>query len=85
MPRQATITIDRWIQLAELAELFGLSEESMKRFAKKITFRCEIDALSQAGSHRIRVPALVESSTAGTSRTHQADSSVTNIAVPKIF
>jgi hypothetical protein len=42
-------------------------------------------ALSQAGSHQIRVPALVESSTArGTSRTQQADSSVTNIAVPKI-
>jgi len=35
-------------------------------------------ALSQAGSHQIRVPALVESSTArGTSRTQQADSSVT--------
>ena len=29
---------DRWIQLGELAELFGLSEESIKRFAKKNGF-----------------------------------------------
>jgi hypothetical protein len=29
---------DRWIQLAELAELFALSEESMKRVAKNHGF-----------------------------------------------
>ena len=33
-----TRTSDRWIQLGELAELFGLSEESIKRFAKKKGF-----------------------------------------------
>jgi predicted DNA-binding transcriptional regulator AlpA len=33
-----TRTSDRWIQLGELAELFGLSEESIKRFAKKNGF-----------------------------------------------
>jgi hypothetical protein len=31
-------TIDRWIQLGELAKLFGLSEESMKRVAKNHGF-----------------------------------------------
>jgi hypothetical protein len=30
--------IDRWLQLAELAKLFGLSEESMKRLAKNHGF-----------------------------------------------
>jgi hypothetical protein len=30
-----TSTIDRWIQLGELAKLFGLSEESMKRRVAK--------------------------------------------------
>jgi len=29
-----TGTVDRWIQLAELARMFGLSEESIKRLAK---------------------------------------------------
>jgi predicted DNA-binding transcriptional regulator AlpA len=29
---------DRWIQLGELAKLFGLSEESMKRIAKNHGF-----------------------------------------------
>jgi hypothetical protein len=29
-----TWTIDRWLQLAELAKIFGLSEESIKRLAK---------------------------------------------------
>jgi hypothetical protein len=33
-----TSTIDRWIQLGELAKLFGLSEESMKRVAKNHGF-----------------------------------------------
>jgi predicted DNA-binding transcriptional regulator AlpA len=33
-----TRTSDRWIQLGELAELFGLSEESMKRVAKNHGF-----------------------------------------------
>ena len=33
-----TGVIDQWIQLAELAELFGLSEESIKRLAKKNNF-----------------------------------------------
>jgi hypothetical protein len=31
-------TEDRWIQLGELAKLFGLSEESMKRVAKNHGF-----------------------------------------------
>jgi predicted DNA-binding transcriptional regulator AlpA len=31
-------TNDRWIQLPELAKLFGLSEESMKRVAKNHGF-----------------------------------------------
>jgi len=31
-------TVDRWIQLGELAKLFGLSEESMKRVAKNHGF-----------------------------------------------
>ena len=31
-------TGDRWIQLGELAKLFGLSEESMKRVAKNHGF-----------------------------------------------
>jgi hypothetical protein len=30
--------IDQWLQLAELAELFGLSEESIKRLAKSHGF-----------------------------------------------
>ena len=30
--------IDKWLQLAELAELFGLSEESIKRLAKSHGF-----------------------------------------------
>jgi hypothetical protein len=30
--------MDRWIQLGELAKLFGLSEESMKRVAKNHGF-----------------------------------------------
>jgi len=30
--------IDRWLQLAELAKLFGLSEESIKRVAKNHGF-----------------------------------------------
>jgi hypothetical protein len=30
--------IDQWLQLAELAELFGLSEESIKRLAKSHCF-----------------------------------------------
>lgn len=29
-----TGTIDRWLQVSELAKLFGLSEESIKRLAK---------------------------------------------------
>lgn len=29
-----TGTVDRWLQLAELARMFGLSEESIKRLAK---------------------------------------------------
>lgn len=29
---------DRWLQLAELAKLFGLSEESLKRLAKNRGF-----------------------------------------------
>jgi hypothetical protein len=33
-----TSTMDRWIQLGELAKLFGLSEESMKRVAKNHGF-----------------------------------------------
>jgi hypothetical protein len=35
-----TGTIDRWIQIAELAELFGLSEESIKR-QNKMVFLCD--------------------------------------------
>jgi len=38
MNRKATGVIDQWMPLAELAELFGLSEESIKRFAKKNGF-----------------------------------------------
>jgi predicted DNA-binding transcriptional regulator AlpA len=30
--------VDRWIQLAELAKLFGLSEESIKRLVKNHGF-----------------------------------------------
>ena len=30
--------MDRWLQIAELAKLFGLSEESIKRLAKKQMF-----------------------------------------------
>jgi hypothetical protein len=33
-----TSTGDRWIQLGELAKLFGLSEDSMKRVAKNHGF-----------------------------------------------
>jgi hypothetical protein len=33
-----TWTIDRWLQLAELAKLFGISEESIKRLAKNRGF-----------------------------------------------
>jgi predicted DNA-binding transcriptional regulator AlpA len=33
-----TGVIDPWLQLAELAELFGLSKESIKRLAKKSDF-----------------------------------------------
>jgi predicted DNA-binding transcriptional regulator AlpA len=33
-----TGTIDRWLQLTELAQMFGLSEESLKRFAKNHGF-----------------------------------------------
>jgi hypothetical protein len=29
-----TGTVDRWLQIAELARMFGLSEESIKRLAK---------------------------------------------------
>jgi predicted DNA-binding transcriptional regulator AlpA len=35
---RSTGVIDKWLQLAELAELFGLSEESIKRLAKKNGF-----------------------------------------------
>jgi hypothetical protein len=38
MNRKATGVIDQWMPLAELAELFGLSEESIKRFAKSHGF-----------------------------------------------
>jgi len=37
-PSSMTGTIDRWLQLAELAKLFGLSEESIKRLAKSHGF-----------------------------------------------
>lgn len=58
-----TGTIDRWIQLAELAELFGLSEESIKRLAKQNGFPLRrLTAYAIPGSPRVRVPALVESS-----------------------
>jgi hypothetical protein len=30
-----TGTVDRWLSVTELAKLFGLSEESVKRLAKK--------------------------------------------------
>jgi len=33
-----TGTIDRWLQIGELAKLFGLSEESIKRLAKNRGF-----------------------------------------------
>jgi hypothetical protein len=33
-----TWIIDRWLQLAELAKIFGLSEESIKRLAKNRGF-----------------------------------------------
>jgi predicted DNA-binding transcriptional regulator AlpA len=38
MNRKATGIIDQWLTLDELAKLFGLSEESIKRFAKKNGF-----------------------------------------------
>jgi hypothetical protein len=38
MNRKATGVIDQWMPLAELAKLFGLSEESIKRLAKKNGF-----------------------------------------------
>jgi len=34
MSRKATGIIDQWLTLGELAKLFGLSEESIKRLAK---------------------------------------------------
>jgi len=37
MNRKATGVMDQWLTLGELAELFGLSEEFMKRVVK-ITF-----------------------------------------------
>ena len=33
-----TGSIDQWLQLAELSELFGLSEESIKRLSKSHGF-----------------------------------------------
>jgi hypothetical protein len=33
-----TGTVDRWLSVTELAKLFGLSEESVKRLAKKHDF-----------------------------------------------
>jgi len=33
-----TGVIDKWLQLAELAKLFGLSEESIRRLVKKNGF-----------------------------------------------
>jgi hypothetical protein len=57
--------IDQWLQLAELAELFGLSEESIKRLAKSHGFPLRrLTPYATPGSHQIRVAALVESSTA---------------------
>jgi hypothetical protein len=38
MNRKATGIIDQWLTLGELAKLFGLSEESIKRLAKKNGF-----------------------------------------------
>ena len=35
---RSTGVIDQWLQLAELSELFGLSEESIKRLAKSHGF-----------------------------------------------
>jgi hypothetical protein len=56
---------DRWIQLAELAELFGLSEESMKRVRQKAWFSpAAADALCDPRSPGIGAVQLVESSTA---------------------
>jgi hypothetical protein len=36
--RKATGVIDQWLTLGELSKLFGLSEESIKRLAKKNGF-----------------------------------------------
>jgi predicted DNA-binding transcriptional regulator AlpA len=38
MNRKASGIIDHWLTLGELAKLFGLSEESIKRLAKKNGF-----------------------------------------------
>jgi hypothetical protein len=38
MNRKATGVIDQWLTLDELSKLFGLSEESIKRLAKKNGF-----------------------------------------------
>jgi hypothetical protein len=41
MNRKASGIIDHWLTLGELAKLFGLSEESIKRLAKKMAFLCD--------------------------------------------
>jgi hypothetical protein len=41
MNRKATGIIDQWLTLGKLAKLFGLSEESIKRLAKKMAFLCD--------------------------------------------
>jgi predicted DNA-binding transcriptional regulator AlpA len=38
MNRKASGIIDQWLTIGELAKLFGLSEESIKRLAKKNGF-----------------------------------------------
>src|SRR6266536_2544710 len=60
-----TRVIDQWLELAELSELFGLNEESNRATRQKSSFSAAtVDTLCEAGSHRIRVFTLVESSTA---------------------
>ena len=54
-----TGVIDKWLQLAELAKLFGLSEGSIRRPAKKKWFSsAPLDTLCRAGSFGVGAGAL---------------------------
>ena len=54
MNRKATGVIDQWLTLGELAKLFGLSEESIKRLSKNHGFPLRrLTPYATQGSDRI--------------------------------